>query len=65
MLITLESGKYTIYREGYITKALRYGVEWRDFTGDKMFNSLLDYIEDAEQAAFNKGYEEGIHRAGM
>lgn len=43
MEYTLENGKYTVIfddKTGNL-KALRYGEEWRDLTGDKLFYSML------------------------
>jgi hypothetical protein len=42
--IVLEGGKYTlIHGEGQM-KALRYGEEWRDLTGDKLFGAMVSRI---------------------
>ena len=48
--IELENGKYTIiYNEKpFEFKALRYGEEWRDLTGDNLILALINHISDLE-----------------
>jgi hypothetical protein len=46
--INLEDGKYIIESNAGICKALRYGKEWRDLTGDKLIGALIDKIIELE-----------------
>ncbi len=47
--LDLERGKYMVdYDHGKI-KVLRYGVKWRDETGDGFIHALLMRITDLEQ----------------
>ena len=48
--IELCDGKYTIiYNDNpHEFKALRYGEEWRDLTGDNLVLALVNYISDLE-----------------
>lgn len=47
--IELEEGKYTvIHEEGENFHALRYGVWWRDLTGDDLVMALVNRIEELE-----------------
>jgi hypothetical protein len=48
--ISLENGKYTVInRDGVNIDILRYGVFWRDTTGDKFLHSLINRIEELEE----------------
>ena len=48
--ITLLDGKYTVQHDnGTNFKALRYGQEWRDLTGDGLVLALVQKIEDLEE----------------
>jgi len=48
--ITLEGGKYTyIQEDGRGSRALRYGEEWRDLTGDKFVGAMAAKIEELEE----------------
>jgi hypothetical protein len=52
MNIVLENGKYTIIQNiqpKYEFKALRYGEEWRNLTGDGMILALCHRIEELEE----------------
>lgn len=45
--VTIYDGKYTIIQEsGRGLRALRYGDEWRDLTGDGLVLALVQEIED-------------------
>lgn len=46
MNVTISNGKYTIIQDGDgKLKALRYGEEWRDCTGDGLIYSLAAEIQ--------------------
>lgn len=43
--ITVYDGKYTvIFKDGHL-RALRYGKEWRDCTGDGLILALIQEID--------------------
>jgi hypothetical protein len=48
--IILEDGKYTIVYDfspqSFTFKALRYGEEWRNLSGDKLILALIHRIEE-------------------
>ena len=47
--VTVAEGKYTLIHEnGQRFRALRYGEEWRDLTGDGMVLALVQHIEDLQ-----------------
>ena len=46
--ITLDEGKYEVVFVGSRLKALRYGEEWRDLTGDKLFLCMFQRICELE-----------------
>lgn len=47
--IHLQDGKYTVQHEnGANFKALRYGEEWRDLTGDGLVLALVQRIEELQ-----------------
>lgn len=49
--IELEGGKYVLVDSGRgQLKALRYGEEWRDLTGDKMIGCLAFELHRAREA---------------
>lgn len=46
-VINLENGKYTvIHKNGTEFRALRYGKEWRDLTGDGLVLAMAQEISD-------------------
>lgn len=48
--IDLLDGKYTIQHDnGTNFKALRYGEEWRDLTGDGLMLALVKKIEELQK----------------
>lgn len=48
-IINLENGKYKVEHEnGSNFKALRYGEDWRDLTGDGLVLALVQRIEELE-----------------
>lgn len=48
--IDLRGGKYTVqHNNGANLKALRYGEEWRDLTGDGLVLALVQKIEELEE----------------
>lgn len=48
--IELEGGKYTVLHKcGLNFRALRYGEEWRDLTGDGLILALVQRIEELEE----------------
>lgn len=49
--ISLYDGKYEIVHNDnpYVFKALRYGKEWRDLTGDGMILTMFERIKDLEE----------------
>ena len=48
--IDLLDGKYTIQHDnGTNFKALRYGEEWRDLTGDGLMLALVEKIEELQE----------------
>jgi hypothetical protein len=71
MKIELDDGKYILTDEDGPLKALRYGEEWRDLTGDKMVSSLCYEIEQLrrekndcdEQYFFLVGHAQRIEEA--
>lgn len=48
MRIDLFDGKYTVVCSPQEFKALRYGEEWRDLTGDKLVFAMFDRIVELE-----------------
>lgn len=46
--LQLDDGKYEFFVESGILKCLRYGKEWREFTGDKAVHALFDYCESLQ-----------------
>jgi hypothetical protein len=53
--ISLENGKYTIVvRDGYNIDIHRYGVFWRETTGDKFLHSLIKRLEELQDIADDK-----------
>lgn len=57
--VSLEYGKYTVIQtEDGRLRALRYGDEWRDLTGDKLAYALAAEVEklrnDLEMANFER-----------
>lgn len=49
--IKLDDGKYEVVHTDnpWIFKALRYGEEWRDLTGDKMVLTMFYRIQELEE----------------
>lgn len=48
--VSLENGKYTVVQEpNGSVKALRYGEEWRDLTGDKLVLCLAQEVEALQE----------------
>lgn len=48
--IELLDGKYTVQHDnGTNFKALRYGEEWRDLTGDGLVLALVQRIEELQE----------------
>lgn len=48
--LILEDGKYAIVREPLGgMRALRYGDEWRDLTGDKLVGALVDRVGELQE----------------
>lgn len=68
MRVTLEDGKYTVLYGAGVCKALRYGEEWRDLTGDKLIGCMVDRILDQEarlaalENAHNNAIDEAIEK---
>jgi translation initiation factor 2B subunit (eIF-2B alpha/beta/delta family) len=56
-----EDGKYTVINNNGVLKALRYGEEWRDLTGDNLIGAMLSEIERLD--AYTKEVEAKNERA--
>jgi hypothetical protein len=53
--VSVADGKYTvILPSGGGLKALRYGEEWRDLTGDNLVLAMAYRIEELETLAINQ-----------
>jgi hypothetical protein len=57
--ITFGSGKYTLeHNNGANLRALRYGEQWRDLSGDGMVLALVQEVEELRQklAKYEQSY---------
>jgi hypothetical protein len=53
MRIVLDNGKYTYINDEHGQRALRYGWQWRDLTGDKFIHEMAMEIEDLRTTVEN------------
>lgn len=47
--LVFENGKYTLTYDRGVMKALRYGEQWRDLTGDNLVAAMFNEIQELRE----------------
>lgn len=64
--IDLLGGKYTVQHDNGVNfKALRYGEEWRDLTGDGLVLALVQRIRELEECLLDAKEWVAMHESNI